>query len=78
MSELRKRRTRWAALAAGSLLAGVAAAGVLGIVDSPDNRDFSVDNRDFSVEAAPAGHHDNGTTGHFDGGAAPAGHVDGG
>jgi hypothetical protein len=45
--------------------------GVAGGWDTPDNWEWSVD-------AAPAGHHDNGTAGHFDGGAAPAGHVEGG
>ncbi|MDN3021966.1 hypothetical protein [Streptomyces sp. S.PB5] len=45
--------------------------GVHGFVDAPDNRDWSVD-------AAPAGHHDNSTDGHIEGGAAPAGHIDGG
>ena len=71
MDDSGKRRTRLAALAAGALLAGAAAAGVHGVVDAPENRDFS-------VEAAPAGHHDSSTDGHYDGGAAPAGHVDGG
>ncbi|NNN34719.1 hypothetical protein HLK59_31040 [Streptomyces sp. S3(2020)] len=69
MSDKRKWRARSAALAAGSLLAGTAAMGVTGVVDAPDNRDWSVD-------AAPAGHHDsstdgqhdNSTDGHFDGG----------
>lgn len=67
MGDSRKWRTRLAAAAAGALLAG-AAAGVHGVVNLPDNRDFSVDNRDFSVEAAPAGHHDNATDGHVEGG----------
>ncbi|MCX5330227.1 MULTISPECIES: hypothetical protein [unclassified Streptomyces] len=40
-------------------------------MDTPDNRDWSVD-------AAPAGHHDSSTDGHYDGGAAPAGHIEGG
>ncbi|MEU5886934.1 hypothetical protein ABZ835_08865 [Streptomyces sp. NPDC047461] len=61
MGDHRTRRARLAALAAGSLLAGAAAVGVSGGVDTPDNRDWSVD-------AAPAGHHDNSTDGHFDGG----------
>ncbi|WP_405649777.1 hypothetical protein [Streptomyces sp. NBC_00019] len=69
MGDNRTRRARLAALAAGSLLAGAAAVGVTGGVDTPDNRDWSVD---------AAGHHDNSTDGHYDGGAAPAGHVDGG
>jgi hypothetical protein len=53
MGDNRKRRARLAALAAGSLLAGTATAGVHGIVEAPDNRDWSVD-------AAPAGHVDGG------------------
>lgn len=71
MGDNRKRRARLAALAAGALVAGAAAVGVHGVVDAPDNRDWSVD-------AAPAGHHDSSIDGHYDGGAAPAGHVDGG
>ncbi|KKD08209.1 hypothetical protein [Streptomyces sp. WM6386] len=71
MGDNRTRRARSAALAAGSLLAGAAAVGMPWGVDTPDNRDWSVD-------AAPAGHHENSTDGHYDGGAAPAGHIDGG
>ncbi|MEU5316532.1 hypothetical protein AB0G67_07370 [Streptomyces sp. NPDC021056] len=61
MGDNGKRRARLSALAAGALLAGAAAVGVTGVVDTPDNRDWSVD-------AVPAGHHDSSTDGHVDGG----------
>jgi hypothetical protein len=61
MSESGKPRKRMAALAAGALLAGTAVAGVHGVVEAPENRDFS-------VEAAPAGYHDSSTQGHIEGG----------
>jgi hypothetical protein len=64
MGDNRKRRARLAALAAGALLAGAAAVSVHGVVDTPDNRDWSVD-------AAPAGQHEGNVV-------TPAGHVEGG
>lgn len=59
MGKNRTRRARLAALAAGALLAGVAAVAVHGVVYTPDNRDWSSEAGQHEGNiVTPAGHHE--------------------